>query len=206
MGRTRRAGLLAATLATGVVGLRLVRRIAARAHTTGAANLTPQVPSRDPARLTTEVRAHAEAAEVDPVLLMTILHVESYKPHGPLLERAWQALRRDSAFGVANMHRRTYERTRFNRPFADRAWKELPDDPDLAIRAAAWHLHDLQAQLPDSTDGPYTRDELIAMGYNTGPRNMLRFASGRQPGPQARAYLDRLREQREPARQALLPE
>jgi hypothetical protein len=147
--------------------------------------MTPQ--GRDPARLAPEVRTHADAADVNPVLLMAILYNESYKPHIPLLERAWQALHRDSSFGVANMHRRTYEHVRSDRPFAARAWKELPADADLAIQAAAWHLHDLRSTLPDHTGSSFTTDELLATGYNAGARNMLRFADGREPGPQARA-------------------
>ncbi|MFC4852043.1 transglycosylase SLT domain-containing protein [Actinophytocola glycyrrhizae] len=181
----------------------LVRAGAARVHTTRAAGTTPQTQGRTPALLAPAVRTHADAAGVHPVLLMAILHIESYKPHVPLLERGWQAFRRDSAFGVANMHRRTYEQTRFGRPFAERAWRELPGDPDLAIQAAAWHLHDLRAQLPATTGGSFTTEELLAMGYNAGARNMLRFAAGRQPGPRARAYVDRLREHWAPAEKAL---
>lgn len=203
MGRRRNAGVLLGALSVTALGGWLVRWGAARAHTVNVAKLTPQAMSRDPARLAPEVSVHAEAAEVNPVLLMAILYNESYKPHGPLLERAWQALHRDSAFGVANMHRRTYEQARFGRSFAERSWRELPDDPELAIEAAAWHLHDLAAKLPDATDGTFTSDELVAMGYNAGARNMLRFAEGRQPGPRARAYVDRLHDHWEQAEKAV---
>jgi soluble lytic murein transglycosylase-like protein len=199
MGR-RLLGVLAAV----VMGGWLVRRGAAHAHTSGVAGLTPQ--GRDPARLAASVRTHADAAGVSPVLVMAILYNESYKPHVPLLERAWQRLHRDSSFGVANMHRRTYEHTRPGRPFAERAWKELAHDADLAIQAAAWHLRDLAEQLPQSrADAPadFTAHELLAMGYNAGARNMARFAGGRQPGPQARAYVDRLRDHWPQAEQAL---
>jgi hypothetical protein len=203
MGRQRRAGFLVSALSVAVLSGWLVRRGAARAHTSGAAGMAPQTTSREPARLAGEVRAHAEAAGVNPVLLMAILLNEAYKPHLPVLERAWQALHRDSAFGVANMHRRTYEHTRFGRPFAARAWKELPRDPELAVQAAAWHLHDLAARLPGTAGGSFTADELLAMGYNAGGRNMVRFAEGQQPGPQARAYVDRLRENWQRAEKAL---
>ncbi|GAB1510971.1 hypothetical protein JCM33774_30130 [Actinophytocola sp. KF-1] len=186
-------GLLLGTVSAVTLGGWLVRTAAARAHTSGMAGVAPQTPSRDPEQLAPAVHTHAAAAEVNPVLLMAILLAEAYKPHHPLLERAWQALHRDAALGVANMHRRTYERTRPGRPFADRPWKDLPGDPELAIQAAAWHLHDLRAQLPA---GParFPSDELLAMGYNAGARNMTRFAHGRRPGPQSRAYLDRIRE------------
>ena len=200
--RRRHVGWLLGTVSAVVLGRWLMRRAAARAHTSGMAGMAPQMSSRDPEQLAPQVRAHAGAAEVNPVLLMAILFVEAYKPHHPLLERAWQMLHRDSAFGVANMHRRTYERTRTGRPFAERAWQDLPDDPELAIQAAAWHLHDLRAQLP-ATPGRFPVDELLAMGYNAGARNMTRFAHGRRPGPRSRAYLDRIREYWELAEKAV---
>ncbi|MBB4911751.1 transglycosylase SLT domain-containing protein [Actinophytocola algeriensis] len=200
MGRHRRAGWLFGAFSAVALGGWLVRRGSARAHTSGVAGL---IPGGDPSRLAPVVRTHAAEADVDPVLLMAILYNESYKPHNPLLERAWQAFRRDSSFGVANMHRRTFEQVRFERPFAERAWQELPDDPDLAIQAAAWHLHDLRTRLPRIAGGAFTTAELLAMGYNAGARNMLRFAGGRQPGPRARAYVDRLHEHWERAAKAL---
>ncbi|MFF3128786.1 lytic transglycosylase domain-containing protein [Streptomyces sp. NPDC057908] len=76
--------------------------------------------------------------------------------------------------------------------FTNRRWEELPDDRDLAIEAAAWHLHDLAAQLPTRRPGMYTKSELLALGYNTGSGNMLAFARGAHPGSQAQSYLDRL--------------
>jgi hypothetical protein len=163
--------------------------------------MVPQ--SNDPARFAAEVRTHADAAGVNPVLLMAILYNESYKPHVPLLERVWQVFHRDSAFGVANMHRRAYERTRPGRPFADRSWRDLPGDADLAVQAAAWHLRDLRARLPATTANALTTDELLATGYNAGARHMLRYAGGRRPGPQVMGYVDRLRAHWERARKAL---
>jgi len=155
------------------------------------------VPSRDaagnqdPARFALQVRTHAEATGMNPVLVMAILYNESYKPHDPELERAWQKIDPDAAFGIANMHRAAFDDTKQGRPFADRAWEELPDEPELAIQAAAWYLHDLNTQLPDSWAGPLTRDELLALGYNAGPGNMTAFADGAPPGIQAQSYLDR---------------
>jgi hypothetical protein len=69
-----------------------------------------------------------------------------------------------------------------------------PDDPTLAIEAAAWHLHDLARQLPATRTRRYTKDELLALGYNTGAGNMRAFARGAKPGVQAQSYLDNLRE------------
>lgn len=196
----RHARRLLGALSALALGGWLIRWSAARAHTAGVAGV---LPGGDPARFAAEVRTHAGAAGVDPVLLMAILYNEAYKPHVPLLERAWQVFHRDSSFGVANMHRRTFERTRPGRPFAARAWRELPGDPELAVQAAAWHLHDLRTQLPGTTSCAFTTEELLALGYNAGARNMLRFAGGRQPGPRARGYVDRLREHWDRASAAL---
>ncbi|MFJ4675831.1 MULTISPECIES: lytic transglycosylase domain-containing protein [unclassified Kitasatospora] len=145
-----------------------------------------------PPRFAPEVEKYAAEAGVNPQLVMAVLFNEAYKPHGPEVERAWQKMKPDASFGIANMHRAAYDETRRNRPFADRPWEDLPDDPALAVRAAAWHLHDLGAQLPAHWSGSYTRDELMALGYNTGAGNMLAFARGVNPGAEARSYLDRL--------------
>ncbi|WP_033215450.1 transglycosylase SLT domain-containing protein [Kitasatospora phosalacinea] len=145
-----------------------------------------------PPRFAAEVKRYAAEAGVNPQLVMAVLFNEAYKPHGPDVERAWQKMKPDAAFGIANMHRAAYEETRQGRPFADRPWEDLPDDPALAVRAAAWHLHDLGAQLPAHPSAALDRDELMALGYNTGAGNMLAFARGTKPGPEARSYLDRL--------------
>lgn len=147
----------------------------------------------DPAKFVPQVTARAREAGVDPQLVLAILYNEDYKPHDPQLERAWQNLKPDAAFGVANMHRATFEETRRGRPFASRQWTELPDDPDLAIQAEAWYLHDLAARLPAKHSGEYTTGELLALGYNAGPGNMMAFARGTKPGAQARTYLENLR-------------
>jgi hypothetical protein len=146
----------------------------------------------DPADYAPQVRTYAREAGVDAQLVMTILYNESYKPHDPAFERAWQSHDPDAAFGIANMHRAAFDETKQGRDFADRRWDELPDDRALAVEAAAWFLHDLAVRLPAHWSGPYTRDELLALGYNTGGGNMLAFARGTTPGAQARSYLDRL--------------
>ncbi|MEV3855019.1 lytic transglycosylase domain-containing protein [Streptomyces sp. NPDC050095] len=148
----------------------------------------------DPADYAPQVKARAQQAGVSARLVMAILYNEAYKPHDPALERAWQRYKPEAAFGIANMHRAAFEETRSGRDFAHRRWDELPDDRDLAIEAAAWHLHDLDAQLPAHWPGPFNREELLALGYNTGAGNMLAFARGASPGSQARSYLDRLHE------------
>ena len=149
--------------------------------------------NQDPAEFADSVVEHAGAAEINPVLLMAVLYNESYKPHDPELERAWQKIDPDAAFGVANMHRAAFDDTKQGRPFADRQWEELPDDPDLAIQAAAWYLHDLAARLPVHERPPFTHDDLLALGYNAGPGAMREVANGSAPGTQAQSYVDRLR-------------
>jgi hypothetical protein len=92
------------------------------------------------------------------------------------------------------MHRPAFDDTKRGRSFAKRKWEELPDDPALAIEAAAWHLHDLARRLPDKRTSRLSKDELLALGYNAGGGNMRLFARGTKPGPQAQSYLDRLHE------------
>ncbi|MER7767273.1 lytic transglycosylase domain-containing protein [Kitasatospora sp. NPDC096140] len=148
----------------------------------------------DPADYAAPVRRFAAEAGVNPQLLMAILYNEAYKPHDPELERAWQRSKPDASFGIANMHRAAFDDTKPGRPFASRRWEELPDDRDLAVQAAAWHLHDLAEQLPAHPGVSLSRDELVALGYNAGAGNMLAFARGVKIGSQAQSYLDRLRD------------
>lgn len=162
----------------------------------------PSVTNPDPSRYAAQVRTRAAEAGVDPQLVMAILYNESYKPHDPELERAWQKIKPDAAFGVANMHRATFDQTKHGRPFAARTWEQLPDDPDLAIQAEAWYLHDLSTQLP-AAHGKYQTSELLALGYNTGPGNMKAFARGTKPGAQAQTYLDTFRTNQAKAATAL---
>lgn len=68
---------------------------------------------------------------------MAILYNESDKPHDAAFERAWQKIKPDAAFGIADMHRAAFDEAKRGRGFADRRWEELPDDPDVAITAAA---------------------------------------------------------------------
>ncbi|MDA3642895.1 transglycosylase SLT domain-containing protein [Saccharopolyspora indica] len=183
----------AGALVVAVTGCAPVRDAESAAPpTTTSADSAGQ--DQDPARFAAQVTARAREAGVNPQLVMAILLNESYKPHDPAAERAWLRLDPDAALGVANMHRATFDEVKAERGFADRDWLELPDDPDLAIRAAAWYLHDLAATLPGQRSGAHTTDELLALGYNAGPGNMRAFAKGTPPGSQAQSYLDRLRE------------
>jgi soluble lytic murein transglycosylase-like protein len=148
--------------------------------------------SSDPASLAAPVTAYARRAGIRPQLLMAILQNESYKPHDPDFQRRWLQIDPGASLGVANMHRAAFDDAKRGRDFARHRWEDLIDDPALAVEAAAWYLHDLSAQLPRRWSGKLSRDELIALGYNAGPGNMLTFARGVPPGPQAQAYLDNL--------------
>ncbi len=159
---------------------------------TGTPSGRPTPDNQDPAHYAPQVIKYAKQAEIDPQLLMAILYNESYKPHDPAWERAWQRIKPDAAFGIANMHKAAFDEARQGRDFADRDWQQLPDDPALAVEAAAWYLHDLARRLPAEHVGRYTEDELLALGYNTGPGNMAAFAQGAEPGAAARSYLDQL--------------
>ena len=149
--------------------------------------------SYDPAAYASQVRTRARQSGVSAQLLMAVLYNEAYKPHAPALERAWQKYKPDAAFGIANMHRATFDEVKRDRDFDDRRWEELPDDRDLAIEAEAWYLHDLAKQLPVTWSASFTKNELLALGYNTGASNMLAFARGATLGSQARSYLEKLR-------------
>ena len=146
----------------------------------------------DPAHFAADVRRFAKQAGINPQLLMAILYNESYKPHDPKFERQWAEVDSDPAFGIANMHKPAFDETKRGRPFAQRKWEELPDNPALAIQATAWHLHDLARRLPADRADLYTKDELLALGYNAGGGNMRIFARGRKAGAQAQSYVDRL--------------
>ncbi|MHA6764121.1 transglycosylase SLT domain-containing protein [Streptacidiphilus sp. PAMC 29251] len=162
-----------------------------RASSTPSASSTP-LDQNDTALFAPQVVTYARKAGIDPQLLMAILYNESYKPHDPSFQRSWQRIKPDAAFGIANMHKAAFDDTKKGRDFASRNWQELPDDPGLAIEAAAYYLHDLDTQLPAHPVGGHTRDELMALGYNTGAGNMRAFARGVKPGPQAQTYLDTL--------------
>ncbi|MER5372898.1 lytic transglycosylase domain-containing protein [Streptomyces sp. NPDC002553] len=156
----------------------------------------------DPADYAACVVRSAEEAGVTPLLVMTVLHNEAYKPHHPLLERLWQWWKPEASFGVANMHRATFEQVRRTHGLSEQ-WQDLRDDPALAVRAAALHLGDLDRSLPERHVRRCTRDELLALGYNAGERNMRAFARGVPPGPMAQAYLRRFRTNRSRAAEAL---
>jgi len=180
------------------------------AHSTRSAAATPSATSSPdqnvPADFAAPVVRYARQAAIDPQLLMAILYNESYKPHDPSFQRAWLKLKPGAALGIANMHEAAFDQVKAGRSFADSSWTQLPDDPDLAIEAAAWYLHDLAAQLPAHRTGSLTEDELLATGYNAGASNMLLFARGVQPGSQAQSYLDTLRQNWAQAGQAIKPD
>jgi hypothetical protein len=167
---------------------------ASAASDAATATVSDDANPNDPSRLAASVRTHARAAKVDPVLVMAILWNESYKPHDAGTQKLWLAMNPGASLGVANMHEAAYTDTARGRDFAKRPWEDLADDPDLAVEACAWYLHDLARQLPAKPAGDLTKNELLALGYNTGPANMRAFARGVAPGPMASSYLKELRE------------
>lgn len=169
-------------------------------HTESVATASAQ---RGPARFAPLVRNSASQAGINPQLLMAILYNEAYKPHNANLEKMWQHFSSDAALGVANMHKATFDQVKQGRQFTHRQWNELSDDPGLAINAAAWQLHDLADHLQDRRASRDTTDELLAVGYNAGPGNMRKIARGAPPGPNAKSYLDRLRQNWSTAGQSL---
>jgi hypothetical protein len=146
----------------------------------------------DPAEYAPQVRTYAAAAAIDPQLLMAILYNENYKPHDPALQRAWLSINPDASLGIANMHRAAFDDTKRGRDFAGRSWEELPDDPALAVEAAAWYLHDLAGDIPDGYRGPYTDTDLLAIGYNAGPSTLTAAVNGSHLTASVQAYLDEL--------------
>ena len=157
----------------------------------------------DPADHAESVVTHCASADVDPVLLMAVLYNEAYKPHDPEQERKWHEYDPDSGFGIANMHEDAFNDVKQGRDFADRKWDELPDDPDLAVQAAAWYLHDLASQLPSDWPADYSTEDLLALGYNAGPGNMLAYADGGEPDDSVRNYLDDTHENWDKAEKAI---
>jgi hypothetical protein len=157
----------------------------------------------DPAKYAPQVRTYAAAAAIDPQLLMAILYNENYKPHDPALQRAWLSLSPDGSLGIANMHKAAFDDTKRGRDFAGRSWEELPDDPALAVEAAAWYLHDLASDIPAGYSGPYTRTDLLAIGYNAGPSTLTAAVNGSQLTASVQAYVDELHANWTTAAQAL---
>ncbi|MDI5964941.1 lytic transglycosylase domain-containing protein [Streptomyces sp. SL13] len=156
----------------------------------------PLLPGRyDPDEYADHVVRSAREAGISPRLLMTVLRNEAYKPHHPLLERLWQWWKPGASFGLVNMHRTAFEQV-CRAHDLDGRWQDMRDDPGFALRAAAWHLRDLAARLPDRRTARLTTEELLALGYNTGARNMRAFARGVPAGPMARSYLRRFRANR----------
>jgi hypothetical protein len=169
----------------------------------GDARTPPLCPGGyDPADYAADAVRGATRAGVPPLLVLTVLHNEAYKPHHPLLERLWQWWKPEASYGVANMHRATFEQVRRNHGLS-RRWQDLRDDPAFAVHAAALHLKDLDSRLPRRHVRRYTREELLALGYNAGERNMRAFARGVPPGPMARSYLRRYRAHRDRAARVL---
>ncbi|MFI0797085.1 DNRLRE domain-containing protein [Micromonospora rubida] len=120
------------------------------------------------------IRAVGGDAAKDAERLQIELHQRGLYPNGG-----------KPSIGMAQMQEGTFARTKSNHPevFAGREWNEMVDDNELAITAMAYHVKDLQDELAAAGNRSSLRtDELIAIGYNQGADNMVKFAtSGRAP-------------------------
>lgn len=68
-------------------------------------------------------------------------------------------------------------------------WGALPADGGIAIRATAYHLADLQAQITTSTNrSGLVRRQLLHMGYNAGPESLQGYLNGNIPRDSVRDY------------------
>ncbi|MFD1319678.1 hypothetical protein [Micromonospora sonneratiae] len=138
---------------------------------------------------------HANAAGIDPRLLLAILVREegSFGYSRPWEDIKTWVLQDEASRGLGNMSKATFEETRRKHPelFGSRQFHELTGDDELSIQTTAWHLRDLLDQLPTTWPGDYTRDELLAIGYNAGASNMLPTAdgTGEELGDDVRNYL-----------------
>ena len=119
-----------------------------------------------------------------------------------------QALGRgnDPSIGIAQMKLSTFVEVTFRHPRAfdvsfsgndasiRNAFFGTLSDEGTAIRYAAAHLSDLNADLPrgrsfrSSTGLSFTRPELVAFGYNAGAQQMRQVASG-YLSPPSLAYI-----------------
>ncbi|MBG6137823.1 RHS repeat domain-containing protein [Longispora fulva] len=149
------------------------------------------------------ILAAAAEAGIDPLLLFAILLNESCDLKCvTYADGAWRAFstfktwwwtgtgiwskEAGPSIGVGQMKEGTFEKTRAaHYQLADVAWSDLDSDDDLAIRATAFRLKDLDRLLPNGFEGftepggvNYSRDKLVAYGYNAGDEYMVQKASG----------------------------
>jgi RHS repeat-associated protein len=151
-----------------------------------------------------EIAGYAQGAGVDPRLLMDFMindngaHVPGV-PHIAAIEAFRSFLARISelrghkggSLGMTNVSESAWEtaiatqkRDLGHSDLAGHDWRDLVDDPLLAIEAAAWVLRNVQDNLPTVDDKKgYTRNQLLAIGYNQGVGVMQWMAQhGSTPG------------------------
>jgi RHS repeat-associated protein len=161
------------------------------------------ITGRDAGDYADYIVAAAQEAGVDPVLLFAIVEHESRNQSiWGLTDRYEDAAKEmvheitgwlDPSIGMTQMTRSTFYETVDNHPdvFEEgTAWYDLRGDDLLAIRAAAYHLSDLQAQLETVVvHSPLDERYLLALGYGAGSAVMLQVAEGGALGPEGAKYV-----------------
>jgi RHS repeat-associated protein len=136
----------------------------------------------------------AEESDIDPFTLFGILsHESSLRQHIPgsiVLERGGLvplgvAGAKNTSLGIGNMQRGAFIETAEKHPELlggdepdEWDWANLADDNGLAIRAAAFHIADLQKRLRAQVEArtsstAYSAQQLIAIGYTAGASSMI---------------------------------
>lgn len=160
----------------------------------------------------------SKRAGIDPRLLMGIVETEGrMRQKLPLWNNGDELLipLQDAgvvdgiSIGMTSIQQQVFNSTLRNHPDAFRGeialgmgWKSVSGNDKLSIKVTAYHLRDLQDALPlADTESSYTRDELVAYGYNAGRAAMLDFEAGRGSIPLAVDYISRYRTRRQSADQ-----
>jgi hypothetical protein len=160
-------------------------------------NCTGQAPfgvlNQPPESYVLQIAKYAAQAGVDPRLMLVILQNESNKIHGtvsdqlvdPAIDSTACAITHSQgcagpSLGIADMKQATFDQVKANHGdlFGSDQWPDLTGNPDLAIQALAWELHDLAQGLPGTFVGQYSPEQMLGMAYNGGTQLALDYARG----------------------------
>jgi len=133
----------------------------------------PELEDGDRRRLARTVVAEAEAARIDPLLVLALIEVESSYDPGALSDRG--------AHGLMQLREPTLRRE------VERAGLEWEDalDPAVNVQAGIRYLR----RLLDA----FGREEVALMAYNAGPNRILRYLRGGEIPERFQAYPRRVR-------------
>jgi hypothetical protein len=131
-------------------------------------------------------------------MMLTILIIESANDHSQDMVAA-PLLRVSLRFRVHGVDRNRQHAkgafdetvTRHRDVFGDVQWEGTILNHVLSLTVLAYHLRDLQDAPPEENSGTgrgFTREELVAVGYNTGKDNMLKTANGTQMTPEKTSF------------------